>query len=66
MAAIQVRVTVFRNVMNEWYARDSSRKIRSIFNARMAEGKHCSGSIPYGFLHDKDDLQASPKSRYLF
>jgi DNA invertase Pin-like site-specific DNA recombinase len=49
--------TVFRNVMNEWYARDSSRKIRSIFNARMAEGKHCTGSIPYGFLHDKNDRQ---------
>jgi DNA invertase Pin-like site-specific DNA recombinase len=49
--------TVFRNVMNEWYARDASRKIRSIFNARMAEGKHCSGSIPYGFLHDKADRQ---------
>jgi DNA invertase Pin-like site-specific DNA recombinase len=49
--------TVFRNVMNEWYARDSSRKIRSIFNARMAEGKSCSGSIPYGFLHDKTDRQ---------
>jgi hypothetical protein len=43
--------------MNEWYARDTSRKIRSIFNARMAEGKHCSGSIPYGFLHDKTDRQ---------
>jgi hypothetical protein len=43
--------------MNEWYARDTSRKIRSIFNARMAEGKHCTGSIPYGFLHDKTDQQ---------
>jgi DNA invertase Pin-like site-specific DNA recombinase len=49
--------TVFRNVMNEWYARDTSRKIRSIFNARMAEGKHCTGSIPYGFLHDPADRQ---------
>ena len=49
--------TVFRNVMNEWYARDTSRKIRSIFNARMAEGKHCTGSIPYGFLHDPVDRQ---------
>ena len=49
--------TVFRNVMNEWYARDTSRKIRSIFNVRMAEGKHCTGSIPYGFLHDPADRQ---------
>ena len=39
----------FLNIMNEWYAKDTSKKIKTIFNARMQEGKRCSGSIPYGY-----------------
>ena len=35
--------TPFRNIINEWVARDTSRKIRTIFNARTAQGKHVTG-----------------------
>ena len=49
--------TPFLNIMNEWYARDSSRKIRAIFKARMQEGKRVSPSIPYGYLRDPEDKQ---------
>lgn len=49
--------TPFLNIMNEWYARDTSNKIKSIFNARMADGKRCSGSIPYGYNRLPDDKQ---------
>ena len=38
--------TPFLNIMNEWYAKDTSNKIKSIFLSRMSEGKRCSGSIP--------------------
>lgn len=49
--------TPFLNIMNEWYARDSSRKIQSIFKARMLDGKRVSPSIPYGYLRDLEDKQ---------
>lgn len=49
--------TPFLNIMNEWYARDSSRKIQSIFKVRMMEGKRVSPSVPYGYLRDSQDRQ---------
>lgn len=49
--------TPFLNIMNEWYARDSSRKIQAIFKSRMEKGLRCSGSIPYGYLRDPQDKQ---------
>ena len=36
-------------MFNEWYAKDTSNKIKSIFLSRMNDGKRCSGSIPYGY-----------------
>jgi len=47
--------TPFLNIMNEWYARDSSRKIQAIFKSRMQEGKRVSPSVPYGYLRDPND-----------
>ena len=47
----------FLNIMNEWYAKDTSNKIRAIFDARMKDGKRCSGSIPYGYNRVKGDKQ---------
>lgn len=49
--------TPFLNIMNEWYARDSSRKIRAIFKARMQEGKRVSPSVPYGYRRDPENKQ---------
>lgn len=42
--------TPFRNIMNEWYARDTSKKIRSAFKAKNLAGKHTSSLVPYGYL----------------
>ena len=47
--------TPFRNVMNEFYARDASRKIRSVFQAKGKSGKHTASSAPYGYLKDPQD-----------
>lgn len=47
--------TPFRNIMNEWYARDTSKKIRSAFQAKNLAGKHTSGSVPYGYLKSEQD-----------
>jgi len=49
--------TPFLNIMNEWYARDTSNKIKSIFEARMREGLRCSGSVPYGYYRLPGDKQ---------
>ena len=47
--------TPFRNIMNEWYARDTSKKIRSAFKAKNLAGKHTSSLVPYGYLKSLDD-----------
>lgn len=55
--------TPFLNIMNEWYAKDTSNKIKSIFLSRMNDGKRCSGSIPYGYNRlpgDKQTLVVDP------
>ena len=53
----------FLNIMNEWYAKDTSNKIKAVFDARMKDGKRCSGSIPYGYNRlptDKQTLVIDP------
>ena len=47
----------FRNIIAEWHARDTSRKIRAINDARTKNGKRVSGALPYGYLHDPQDRQ---------
>ena len=42
--------TPFRNIMNEYYARDTSRKIRSTFQSKGKTGKHLTGTVIYGYL----------------
>jgi DNA invertase Pin-like site-specific DNA recombinase len=43
----------FRNIMHEWYARDTSRKIKSTFKAKGMSGKHTTGLVIYGYLWDE-------------
>ena len=45
--------TPFRNIMNEFYARDTSRKIRSVFKSKGMTGKHLTGTVIYGYLWDE-------------
>ena len=49
--------TPFLNIMNEWYAKDTSNKIKAIFKSRMKDGMRCSGSIPYGYKRKPGDKQ---------
>ena len=55
----------FLNIMNEWYAKDTSKKIRAIFRNRMENGQRCSGSVPYGYKRlpgDKQNLYIDPEA----
>ena len=45
--------TPFRNIMNEYYARDTSKKIKSVFKAKGMSGKHLTGTVIYGYLWDE-------------
>ena len=45
----------FRNVVNEMYARDASRKIRSALHAKMQAGKFIGNFAPYGYQKDPKD-----------
>ena len=49
--------TPFLNIMNEWYAKDTSKKIKAVFRNRMEQGLRCSGSVPYGYMLKPDDKQ---------
>ncbi len=47
--------TPFRNIMNEWYARDTSKKARSAFQAKNMAGKPTASSPSYGYLKSPDN-----------
>jgi hypothetical protein len=47
--------TPFREIMAEYYARDTSRKIKSVVHAKGREGKPLTSTIPYGFVRDPND-----------
>lgn len=48
-------IAPFKNVINEMYARDTSKKIRSAFITRMQEGEFVGAFAPYGYKRDPAD-----------
>lgn len=66
-------LTPFKNVFNEWYAKDTSKKIRAVFKAKGNSGKHLSNTPPFGYIkapNDKDkwiiDEEAAKTVRRIF
>lgn len=47
--------TPFRNIINEWYCRDISKKVKAGMKARAQKGEHLTGSIPYGYMKAEDN-----------
>ncbi len=47
--------TPFRNIINEWYARDTSKKVKAVLRAKGKSGKHLSAVPPYGYVKDPTD-----------
>lgn len=45
----------FLNIMNEWYLRDCSRKLKAAFRAKGNSGKHATCHPPYGYRKSPDD-----------
>ena len=50
-------LTPFKNVFNEWYARDTSKKIRAVFKAKGNSGKHLTTNPPFGYKKDPNDKE---------
>lgn len=44
----------FRNVFNEWYARDTSKKIRAVVQSKYAKGERYCANAPYGYTFEKE------------
>ncbi len=47
--------TPFRNIINEWYCRDISKKVRAGMKARAQKGEHLTGSVPYGYMRHETE-----------
>lgn len=47
--------TPFRNIINEWYCRDVSKKIKASMKARAAAGQHLTAYAPYGYRKSEAD-----------
>ena len=63
--------TPFRNIINEWYAKDTSKKIRAVFRAKGLSGKRLSTQAPYGYLKGQngqliEDTETAPVVRLIF
>ena len=48
-------IAPFKNVINEMYARDTSKKIRSAFATKMRDGAYIAAFAPYGYQKDPVD-----------
>lgn len=48
-------MTPFINIFNEFYAKDTSRKIKAVFKAKGNSGKHLTTNPPYGYLKDPEN-----------
>ena len=63
--------TPFRNIINEWYAKDTSKKIRSVFRNKGLSGQRLSTNAPYGYIKDEDghlviDEETAPVVELIF
>lgn len=45
----------FKNIMNEWYAKDISKKIRSAYRTKALNGEYTGAYAPYGYIKDPKD-----------
>lgn len=47
--------TPFLNIINEWYAKDTSKKIKAVFKAKGESGKPLCTNVPYGYMKDPEN-----------
>ena len=45
----------FHNIFNEWYAAQTSKKVRAVWKSKSDKGERVSPSVPYGYMKSPDD-----------
>ncbi len=63
--------TPFRNIINEWYAKDTSKKVRAVFRNKGMSGQRLGGIVPYGYIKDETgqlviDEETAPIVKLIF
>lgn len=65
--------TPFLNIINEWYAKDTSKKILAVFKAKGQSGKPLTVNPPYGYMKDPEnkdhwlvDPEAAPVVKQIY
>ena len=63
--------TPFRNIINEWYAKDTSKKIRAVFRNKGLSGQRLCTNPPYGYIKGEDgqlliDEETAPVVKLIF
>ena len=63
----------FNNIFNEWYAAQTSKKIRAVWKSKADKGERIAAAIPYGYIKSQDDPkqwiideEAAKVVRYIF
>lgn len=54
----------FKNIINEWYAKDISRKVKSAFKAKALRGEYTGAYPPYGYDRDPNDRHKLVPNQY--
>lgn len=54
----------FKNIINEWYAKDISRKVKSAFKAKALRGEYTGAYPPYGYDRDPTDRHKLVPNQY--
>ena len=63
--------TPFRNIINEWYAKDTSKKVRAVFRNKGMSGQRLGGIVPYGYIKNEAgqlliDEETAPVVKLIF
>lgn len=48
--------TPFRNIINEWYAKDTSKKVKAVIKSKANAGKSITNFPSYGYIFDENDI----------
>ena len=51
----EMDITPFKNILNDMYSRDISKKVLAGITTRSRQGKFCEGMPPFGLMRDPED-----------
>ncbi len=57
LAGTGTEMMPFHNIFNEWYASQTSKKIRAVWAMKAANGKRIGSTVPYGYVKDKENRE---------